>query len=243
MQVAHSKNDDGYSTGQPRGCNETKETRTRAAQPLGLQGRRPGHRPRRQGARGRAGAAAAGPRGPGATSRGAAHQRGEMRQSPADPVILSRASWQAPAPPLVSINETELTLNVGQEISPEELVAWLVERSFEEHPQIFQRGQFARRGGILDFFPAQLSHPIRIEFFGDEIESIREFSVETQTTTRKLELVEIRKESETFDDLPESKMLLPTVLVDSNIMTTTTRQINLHLTKKTLTHICQATSS
>ena len=127
-----------------------------------------------------------------------------IAQSPAAPVVLSRASWQSPAPHLVSINETELTLNVSQGISPEELVGWLTKHSFDEHPQIFQRGQFARRGGILDFFPNQLSHPIRIEFFGDEIESIREFSVETQTTTRKLESVEIRKESEMTGDLLSS---------------------------------------
>ncbi|MEN8774395.1 MAG: transcription-repair coupling factor, partial [Akkermansiaceae bacterium] len=131
-----------------------------------------------------------------------------IAQSPATPVILSRASWQSPAPPLASIDETELSLNVGQEISPEELINWLGERDFEEHPQIFQRGQFAKRGGILDFFPQQLSNPIRIEFFGDEIESIREFSVETQTTTRRLESVEISKESEIAGD-PLSSWLGP----------------------------------
>ena len=123
-----------------------------------------------------------------------------IAQSPLAPIILSRASWQSPAPSLSSIDETELTLEVGQEISPETLIAWLGEREFEEHPQIFQRGQFARRGGILDFFPQQFSNPIRIEFFGDEIESIREFSVETQTTTRRLETVEISKESEVCED-------------------------------------------
>jgi transcription-repair coupling factor (superfamily II helicase) len=128
----------------------------------------------------------------------------KIAQSPTDPVVLSRASWESAAPSLVSINETELTLNIGQEIPLEELIGWLEKRSFDEHPQIFQRGQFARRGGILDFFPTQLSHPIRIEFFGDEIESIREFSIETQTTRRKLESVEIRKESEMGGDLLSS---------------------------------------
>jgi transcription-repair coupling factor (superfamily II helicase) len=123
-----------------------------------------------------------------------------IAQSPSNPVLLSRASWNSPAPPLSSIDETELSLTIGQEISPENLVEWLNEHDFEEHPQIFQRSQFARRGGILDFFPQQLSNPIRIEFFGDEIESIREFSVETQTTTRRLESVEISKESKIAGD-------------------------------------------
>jgi transcription-repair coupling factor (superfamily II helicase) len=85
---------------------------------------------------------------------------------------------------------------VGQEIEPERLLAWLQERDFEEHPQIFSRGQFARRGGILDFYPPQLRYPVRVEFFGDEIESLREFDVETQTTVKRIERVEISREPE-----------------------------------------------
>ena len=119
-----------------------------------------------------------------------------IAQSPFVPVILSRASWQSPAPILESIGETELTLEIGQEIEPEKLAEWLVEHDYEEQPQIFQRGQFARRGGILDFYPPQFSSPVRVEFFGDEIESLRKFSVETQTTTNRVERVEITKEAE-----------------------------------------------
>lgn len=109
--------------------------------------------------------------------------------SPLTPVVLSRASWQSPAPVIDGTNEAELNLEIGQEISPDELIAWLQERDYEETPQIFQRGQFAKRGGILDFFPPPFTSPVRIEFFGDEIESIREFSIETQTTTKRIEKV------------------------------------------------------
>lgn len=118
-----------------------------------------------------------------------------IAQSPESPVVLSRVSWEAPAPALELIDETELTLSVGQEIDPQELVAWLEDHDYEEHPQIFQRGQFARRGGIIDFYPPQLPSPVRVEFFGDEIESLREFSVETQTTTRRKETIELGKQS------------------------------------------------
>lgn len=114
-----------------------------------------------------------------------------IAQSPDIPVVLSRASWQSPAPALDGLTETELSLEVGQEISPEELVTWLSEHDYEETPQIFQRSQYAKRGGIMDFFPPPFTSPVRVEFFGDEIESIREFSVETQTTTKRLEIVEI----------------------------------------------------
>ncbi len=131
-----------------------------------------------------------------------------IAQSPDTPVVLSRSSWEAPAPELGSIAETELKLSLAQEIEPEELIAWLVERDYEEHPQIFQRGQFARRGGILDFFPPQMANPIRVEFFGDEIESLREFNVETQTTTRKLDTLEIKKEAQSTG-APLSSWLQP----------------------------------
>jgi transcription-repair coupling factor (superfamily II helicase) len=109
------------------------------------------------------------------------------------PVILSRNSWESPAPSLASIDETELTLKVGEDLDPAALLTWLAKHDYEEHPQLFQRGQFARRGGIVDFFPAQLPHPIRVEFFGDEIESLREFDVETQTTIKRTELIEISR--------------------------------------------------
>ncbi|MCH1508634.1 MAG: transcription-repair coupling factor [Akkermansiaceae bacterium] len=114
-----------------------------------------------------------------------------ISRSPGKPVLLSRASWQALAPARDILDKKELTLTVGQEISPEDLITWLEERDYEEYPQIFQRGQFARRGGILDFYPTQNTSPIRVEFFGDEIESLREFSVESQTTTRKLDTFEL----------------------------------------------------
>ena len=118
-----------------------------------------------------------------------------IASSPDTPILLSRASWESPAPPLDSIEKKELTLTIGQEIDRGDLAKWLEDRDYEEQPQIFQRGQFARRGGILDFFPPQLPNPVRVEFFGDEIESLREFSVETQTTTRRLDKIEVSKEA------------------------------------------------
>lgn len=58
-------------------------------------------------------------------------------------------------------------------------------------PSDFPTRPVARRGGILDFYPPQSTSPIRVEFFGDEIESLREFSVESQTTTCKLDNFEL----------------------------------------------------
>ena len=53
------------------------------------------------------------------------------------------------------------------------------------------RGQFAVRGGILDLYSWQAQLPVRAEFFGDEIESLREFDLDTQTSVRHLQLIDI----------------------------------------------------
>ncbi|MFR4222302.1 MAG: hypothetical protein ACLT38_00325 [Akkermansia sp.] len=65
------------------------------------------------------------------------------------------------------------------------------EAGFEGVPQVISRGQWSRRGGILDVFPLQSSHPVRLEFFDDEIESIREFDVDSQISFRKAEHVNL----------------------------------------------------
>ena len=62
----------------------------------------------------------------------------------------------------------------------EELTAWLVERGMTRAEVVEVAGEFSLRGGILDVFPPDASDPVRIEFFGDEVESIRPFDAETQ---------------------------------------------------------------
>ena len=71
-------------------------------------------------------------------------------------------------------------LREGDQLDPEELIAWLVERGFDRVPAVELPGEFAARGSIVDIFPAGAVDPLRIEFFGDEIESLRSFDVESQ---------------------------------------------------------------
>ena len=68
----------------------------------------------------------------------------------------------------------------------ENSVGRLVEAGYERVAQVATRGQFAVRGGILDLFSWQAQLPVRAEFLGDEIESLREFDVDTQTSVRSL---------------------------------------------------------
>jgi transcription-repair coupling factor (superfamily II helicase) len=77
----------------------------------------------------------------------------------------------------------------------EKLFDQLVGSGYERVAQVTTRGQFAVRGGILDLYSRQASLPFRLEFFGDQIESLREFDIDTQTSVRDLKSVDILFES------------------------------------------------
>jgi len=79
-----------------------------------------------------------------------------------------------------------LTLRAGEEIPLEDLLAHLESIGYEKRDPVEMVGEYAMRGGILDIFPAEASKPIRIELFGDLIESIRRFDVETQRSVLRI---------------------------------------------------------
>jgi transcription-repair coupling factor (superfamily II helicase) len=79
-----------------------------------------------------------------------------------------------------------LTLRSGEEIPLQDLLAHLESIGYERRDPVEMVGEYALRGGILDIFPAEASKPIRIELFGDLIESIRRFDVETQRSVMKI---------------------------------------------------------
>jgi transcription-repair coupling factor (superfamily II helicase) len=73
-----------------------------------------------------------------------------------------------------------LTLSVGDELAFEDVIARLVELAYTRVDMVGRRGEFAVRGGILDVFAPTAEHPVRIEFWGDEVSEIRMFSVADQ---------------------------------------------------------------
>lgn len=75
------------------------------------------------------------------------------------------------------------TLNRGEETNLEMLVAHLAGVGYQLVDMVEMRGQYALRGGILDVYPPEMDAPLRIEFFGDEIESMRKFDPETQRSS------------------------------------------------------------
>ena len=73
----------------------------------------------------------------------------------------------------------------------EELAGWLAENRFHNTTAVELPGEFSLRGGIVDIFAPDWYEPVRLEWFGDEIESIRRFEVSTQRSLGSLEAVEV----------------------------------------------------
>ncbi len=84
-----------------------------------------------------------------------------------------------------------LHLEVGQRLDPEGFARALEAGGYAHVYQVVHHGEFARRGGLIDLFPMGSEAPIRIDLFDDEIESLRLFDPETQTTTGKTEQIHL----------------------------------------------------
>lgn len=102
-------------------------------------------------------------------------------------VVVTAAGLQQPAPVFTEGGESStLSLKAGQRLTPEGLGEKLAGHGFERVEQVTARSEWSLRGGILDVFPLQSAWPLRLEFFGDELESIRAFDVDSQLSFRKL---------------------------------------------------------
>ena len=89
------------------------------------------------------------------------------------------------------LDKHTLTLAAEMSISMDNIEEWLKEKGFKKVDYVFEPGQFAVRGSILDIFGYSAELPLRIDFFGDEIDSIRSFNVETQLSESKHSSVSI----------------------------------------------------
>jgi transcription-repair coupling factor (superfamily II helicase) len=90
-----------------------------------------------------------------------------------------------------ALADLRLTVSTGQEVRPGELAERLEAMGFERTGVVEQVGEFAPRGGLIDLFSFGAQDPVRIEFWGDEIHSIRRFDVLDQRSTVALERVDI----------------------------------------------------
>jgi transcription-repair coupling factor (superfamily II helicase) len=84
------------------------------------------------------------------------------------------------------IQKRTRTLARGDKINPLDLIEWLEEQGCEPEAQVTQKGEIALRGGILDVWPLTSPWPVRLEFFGDELESLRHFDPLTQISREEI---------------------------------------------------------
>ncbi len=96
-----------------------------------------------------------------------------------------------PVPDRKQLAGSQRLLRVGATVDLDELAAWLVARGYESTEAVDLPGEFSRRGGIFDVFTPDADAPFRLEFFGDEIDSIRSFSPQTQRSLQTLSSAEL----------------------------------------------------
>lgn len=96
-----------------------------------------------------------------------------------------------PVPTKEALAAGHLKLRSGEEMSIDSLMAWLTDGGYEHVDQVDQQGQCAHRGGIVDVFPPGVQTALRVEFWGDTIESIRKFDLDTQRSTEPLQAFDI----------------------------------------------------
>jgi transcription-repair coupling factor (superfamily II helicase) len=87
------------------------------------------------------------------------------------------------------IEQKKRVLARGDRIDPLDLIEWLEEQGYEPEAQVTQKGEIALRGGILDVYPLTSPWPVRLEFFGDELESLRHFDPITQISREAIDSV------------------------------------------------------
>ena len=106
-------------------------------------------------------------------------------------VVATRAGLDQPAPKSGTLESALIQLRRGASEKMEPFLEKLAGAGYERVAQVTTRGQFAVRGGIVDLYSWQAPLPVRLEFFGDQIDSLREFDIDTQTSVRDLNKIDI----------------------------------------------------
>ena len=107
-----------------------------------------------------------------------------------------------------SLDEHTLSFKTGEFADLSEVQKWLRTNGFTEVEYVYEPGQFAVRGSILDIFGYSLELPVRVDFFGDDVDSIRTFNIETQLSQDNLDSVTIAADAVRNGSAAQSESLL-----------------------------------
>jgi len=108
-------------------------------------------------------------------------------------LVVSIPALLQPVPPPALLKERTQTLAVNSRVDMESLRRFLVEGGYHSTTAVDLPGEFAVRGYILDLFAPDWDQPVRIEFFNDEIESIRRFDLTTQRSLEKMTAIDLTR--------------------------------------------------
>jgi transcription-repair coupling factor (superfamily II helicase) len=99
-------------------------------------------------------------------------------------------------PPVDVVASMSFAAKAGQVVDSEKLIAWAANNGYLRVPTVRETGEFAVRGGLIDLYPAGLAAPLRFDFFGRQLETIRTFDADTQRTTGNLKGMSLSPMSE-----------------------------------------------
>jgi len=99
-------------------------------------------------------------------------------------------------PPLDVVDGMSFAAKAGQVVDSEKLINWASLNGYLRVPTVREQGEYAVRGGLVDLFPASMENPLRFDFFGRQLETIRTFDADTQRTTGNLPAIALAPMSE-----------------------------------------------
>lgn len=114
-------------------------------------------------------------------------------------VVTSLQGLTCPLQPPESIRQHSIILRQGQEYDFQALLESLVQLGFSREVMVDRAGEISVRGGIVDIFPFSRTRPVRVEFFGNTIESLREFDPETQRSVNLIQKLTLISQSPVID--------------------------------------------
>jgi transcription-repair coupling factor (superfamily II helicase) len=111
----------------------------------------------------------------------------EQTAGPVQPVIVANVTALLQKTiPAAELKKRIRHLRQGESLNPLDLIEWLEEQSYEPETQVTEKGHVAMRGGIVDVWPLASPWPVRLEFFGNELESLRYFDPITQVSREEI---------------------------------------------------------
>ena len=135
--------------------------------------------------------------------------------------VINKEVIYLSAPRLENLKDLVLTLGRGEEFNRDKMIDWLVEHNYELVDLVTEPWEYSVRGGIVDVFVEKEENPVRIEFFGDEIVSLRKFDSLTQRSIKPIERFELTSRLRPIESnqpflslLPKHYIILSEILID-----------------------------